>query len=260
MTEADAHRRATQERFGDRAALYVDSTTHAGGADLERVQELAAAGPGTRALDIATGGGHTARIIAGDGAWTVATDLATDMLRAARGHFADRGVAVRVSAAAAEALPFTDAVFDVVTCRTAPHHFAGPAAFVRETARVLKPGGAFVMEDHRGLDDPREAAWLDARERQRDPTHVEAYTETQWRAWCAEAKLEVDVMETYVKMHDFAEWCARQRMSAAETDALHAAFLEAPPALARRLGYEVEAGRLVRWGGDMLILRARRAA
>ena len=45
----------------------------------------------------------------------------------------------------ANALPFGDAQFDVVTCQTLLIHVPDPRATLREFARVLKPGGLMVL-------------------------------------------------------------------------------------------------------------------
>jgi ubiquinone/menaquinone biosynthesis C-methylase UbiE len=64
------------------------------------------------------------------------------MLAAAEVHITGKGVAnVEFKQAAAESLPFDDAVFDLVTCRIAPHHFDDAARFVQEAARVTKSAG-----------------------------------------------------------------------------------------------------------------------
>lgn len=54
----------SQERFGRFAASYVKSATHAAGPDLQRIVELVGEHPTWRALDVATGGGHTALAVA----------------------------------------------------------------------------------------------------------------------------------------------------------------------------------------------------
>jgi SAM-dependent methyltransferase len=47
--------------------------------------------------------------------------------------------------ATAEALPFADDTFDVVSANMVVEHVADPAAMLREIRRVLRPGGAFVF-------------------------------------------------------------------------------------------------------------------
>ena len=159
MASGDIHQKV-KAQFGRTAEAYVSSKGHAKGADLQLMVEVAGEVEGLRALDIATGGGHTALAFAKAGAIVTATDLTPTMLERASefitaelGEDADRA---RFELAAAEDLPFADASYEIVTCRIAPHHFADPEAFVREVARVLVPGGRFFLIDNIAPEDP---AW-----------------------------------------------------------------------------------------------------
>src|SRR5260370_25774137 len=80
----DDTRQRVQQRFGPLAQSYVTSTVHSTGYSLDRLIELIAPGPGKRALDIATGGGHVALGLARAGATTIASDLTVPMLASAR--------------------------------------------------------------------------------------------------------------------------------------------------------------------------------
>ncbi|MDZ7700087.1 MAG: class I SAM-dependent methyltransferase [Deltaproteobacteria bacterium] len=44
-------------------------------------------------------------------------------------------------------LPFADGSVDMVVSHVALHHLPDPIQMLRETARVLKPGGAFLIRD-----------------------------------------------------------------------------------------------------------------
>jgi SAM-dependent methyltransferase len=57
----------------------------------------------------------------------------------------------------AMALAFADASFDKVLCLEAAFHFSDRVRFVSEVARVLKPGGRFVLVDFMWRDGEREA-------------------------------------------------------------------------------------------------------
>ena len=116
-----------QAQFGAVAERYVTSAIYAHGSDLARMIELAQPRGDERLLDIATGGGHTALAFAPHVREVVATDLTPRMLEVAEAFIREQGAAnVTFQVADAEALPFPDADFDIVTTRIAPHHFPNP--------------------------------------------------------------------------------------------------------------------------------------
>ena len=106
----------------------------------------------------------------------------------------------------AEDLPFEDASFDIVTCRIAPHHFADPQTFVREGARVLRPGGTFLLIDNIAPLDSELAAAMNHVEKVRDPSHVEAYSLKTWTDWLSEAGLELHHLSRFYRDKDFTAW------------------------------------------------------
>lgn len=224
-TLADDPRR----RFGDRAAAYVHSPDHDVPAELQLLVDAAQPQPTWWALDVATGGGHTALAFAPLVATVVATDLTAAMVDAARRHLQERGAPnVRYAVAAAEALPFGAGAFDLVTCRIAPHHFDDPGRSVREAARVLRPGGALVTQDHILPEDRKAAAWIDDFERARDPSHRHAHSRSEWLELLAAAGLAVRTAFEIDKRHDLVAWAERQDADAA---ALRAMLRSAPPAV-----------------------------
>lgn len=221
-----------QRQFAPVARDYVSSATHAHGADLGRMLELAAPTGRERVLDVATGGGHTALTFAPHVQHTTASDLTLEMLTAARQHLAGHGVgrgAVDYCRAAAEALPFAAERFDLVTCRVAAHHFADVRAFVAEAARVLRPDGRLLVSDHIGLDDADLDSFMDRFERWRDPGHVRAYRFAEWHDFCQGAGLSVVHTEDLPREpYEFDSWTKRIRMPETERDALEHWLLSAP--------------------------------
>jgi ubiquinone/menaquinone biosynthesis C-methylase UbiE len=249
-----------QEQFGAVAERYVTSAIHARGDDLGRIVELARPRGDERLLDIATGGGHTALAFAPRVREVVATDLTPRMLEAAEAFIRGQGAAnVSFQLADAEALPFPDAGFDIVTTRIAPHHFPNPQQYVREVARVLRPGGIFVLDDNMAPDDPELDAFLNRFEQWRDPSHVRNYTVAEWRRWMADASLTVEHVEPLqVKRYEFAGWIARMRMPEAERDALEAWLLAAPPRCAEFFQLVVTDGHVRSLTGRYGIILARK--
>src|SRR6266481_8820733 len=152
MTQTPQHgdekKAQVQDYFARTAESYVASFSHRTGDDLKRLIELGEWNPQQQALDIATGGGHTALAVAPHVAQVTVTDLTPRMLEKAREFLLAQGVAnAQFQIADAEQLPFAAASFDRVTSRIAPHHFPDVAQFVHEVARVLKPGGICLLID-----------------------------------------------------------------------------------------------------------------
>jgi SAM-dependent methyltransferase len=172
--------------WNERAAAYVESDAHRGGADLDRLAAWAA-GAGT-ALDVATGGGHVARRLREQGVQVVTLDPSPGM---------SPDVISR-----AEDLPFADGSFDVVACRTAAHHFDDPAAAVAEMARVSRDRVLVVDTEFMGEDVERAEAL-------RDPSHVRNYTEAEWRGFVESAGLRVAEIEHFEHSFDLEAWLAR---------------------------------------------------
>jgi ubiquinone/menaquinone biosynthesis C-methylase UbiE len=210
-----------QERFGAFAATYATSRPHARGNSLARLVELAAPQPGWIALDIATGAGHVALAFAPRVTHVVASDLTPQMLRVARGLARERGIDnMSLAELRAEALPFADAAFDLVTCRIAPHHFDDVGRFVAESFRVLRPGGVFGLVDNispdasimEGDSDALAAAAdaYNAFEKFRDPSHVRCLTLTEWRNLMAGAGFKERHVELLDKPMVLGPWADQQ--------------------------------------------------
>lgn len=132
---------------------------------------------GRRVLDVATGEGVGAAVLAGTGAAVAGVDLdARALARAARACPAGRFV--RMDAAA---LAFCDGAFDVIVSQDTLEHVADDHAFVHEAHRVLTPDGGLV------LFTPHAPAHTESPV---NPWHVREYSADSLRA-LLEARFEV---------------------------------------------------------------------
>jgi SAM-dependent methyltransferase len=100
-------------------------------------------------LDVGCGAGHwglTVLDLMGDDATLMGVDAEPNFLSRARERASNRGLSERCEfeVGCAEALPFPDASFDVVTCQTVLIHVADPGVAIAEFVRVLRPGGIVI--------------------------------------------------------------------------------------------------------------------
>ncbi|MDZ4767350.1 MAG: methyltransferase domain-containing protein [Chloroflexota bacterium] len=216
------------ERFSQYAANYVNSDTHAKGHDLDRLLEVVAPQTDWLALDVATGGGHTALKFAPHVHTMVASDFSKAMLAEAQAFIRAQGAHnVIYTEADAEKLPFADNTFDLVTCRVAAHHFPDTFAFVRESARVLKPGGVLAIQDHLLPEDKKDAEYIEAFETLRDPSHHRAFNEYEWRGLLLDADLNVEHVERLARAAKMLPWAERQGCTPEVIERLHVLMVQA---------------------------------
>ncbi len=249
-----------QAYFSRTAASYVTSASHRHGSDLNRLIELGEWEPGLSALDIATGGGHTALAVAPSVAQITVTDLTPTMLETARTFLLSQGVInARFQLADAEDLPFAAASFDRATCRIAPHHFSNVGKAAQEVARVLKPDGLFLLIDNIVPDDPMLDTFNNTVEKWRDPSHGRSYTQKEWQAFFAQAGLLIERAETFRKMHGYDDWTDRSQLAASEKAALETYILHSDESIQRYFEIHVNTdGHLTDFTMDTLLLKGRK--
>lgn len=253
------HKARVQEQFGRSAADYVSSPGHRSGQDLVRLVELTQARPTDVALDVATGGGHTALALAPHVLRIVASDLTPQMLEAAGAFILSQGVTnAAFELADAEHLPFSDESFDIVTCRIAPHHFSAPDRFVAEVARVLRPNGRFVLMDSISPEDEVLDAFINELEQRRDPTHVRSYSLGEWRGFIEAAGMSLETHEAVIRFHEWDSWTARSKMTVEDKAALDAWVLASPQPALDFFEVAIEAGEIQSFLDLKVLLRARK--
>lgn len=101
--------------------------------------------PGQRVLDVAAGTGNVAIRAAEAGAQVVASDITPENFEAGRNEAEARGVAVEWVEADAQALPFGDDEFDVVTSSFGAIFAPDHQKVADELVRVCRPGGTIGM-------------------------------------------------------------------------------------------------------------------
>jgi demethylmenaquinone methyltransferase / 2-methoxy-6-polyprenyl-1,4-benzoquinol methylase len=107
----------------------------------ERAVDLAGVGPGSRAVDVATGTGDLAIALRERGADVVGIDFAEKMLEIAR----QKAPEIDFRTGNALALEFPDDEFDAATVGFGARNFDDLDRGLAEMARVVRPGGRVVV-------------------------------------------------------------------------------------------------------------------
>ncbi len=130
-------------------------------------------------LEVACGAAHVAEQIAPEVRAVVGLDLTPSLLALGAQRIAEGPVRnVVLQEGNATALPFVDASFDLVCCRSSLHHFGDPAAAVAEMLRVCRQDGRVVIQDILA-PIPSERDRFDHLHRLVDPSHRRALLEPE---------------------------------------------------------------------------------
>ncbi len=256
----DERQLASREQFDRQSRNYGSSHILADVSDVVNALEGLNLPRGGRALDVATGGGHTAAWLAEKGWEVMASDLSPAMLERAAELAAGRGLTLKTALHEAERLPYDDGAFQVVSCRVAAHHFSSPSAFVAEVARVLCSGGIFLLIDGSVPDgEPEAAEWIHAVEKWRDPSHGRFLSPGEWSALCREAGLEILRCGTIPLKQPDLEWYFQAAGTSPENRGHVLELVASAPGSARRtFRLTEEDGKIVWWWPRLALVAEKR--
>jgi ubiquinone/menaquinone biosynthesis C-methylase UbiE len=117
---------------------------------LQRIKNLISKG---EAIDIGCGPGHLIFDLAGQlpNLRLTGIDMSAEVLEQAESYAAQYGYGdrVRFKEGSAQAAPFPDESFDLAISTLSLHHWREPVAVLNEVARIVRPGGAFLIFDLR---------------------------------------------------------------------------------------------------------------
>jgi len=136
-----------------------------------------------------------------------------------------------------------------VSVRVAPHHFSSPAKFVSEVARVLVPGGHFLLIDGSVPDNDSETEeWLHRAERLRDPSHVRFLSRAAWEELVRKSGLTIKSSELREKKQPDLDWYFETAATTTENRILVLdAIQSSPPSVRRALRLSDDDGKIVWW-------------
>ncbi len=256
----DPQQQRSADQFDRQAANYGKQHILADTRDVAALLDLIpASSKQGRALDVATGGGHTALALARAGFIPVLGDLAPAMLENATKLLAAEGFEAASALFPAEEIPFPDHSFRIVSCRVAPHHFSNVPAFIQECHRVLEPGGYLLIIDGSLTDnDPETEEWLHQVEKLRDPSHGRLLDRATWTRLADQAGFAIVHAELQPMPMPDLEWYFAAAATPAENREHVRELIEtASPHVRETMQLHTGAGP-IRWIWQRLSLLARK--
>ncbi len=130
--------------FDKTAADYAQHRQGFPGEFFQRIMQLGIGLPRQVILDLGTGTGTIARVLAREGCKVIGLDISNDLLEAARQLDKKNDANVEYYLAPAEETGLPDDFFDVVIAGQCWHWFNHPKA-IKEVKRLLRPGGRLVI-------------------------------------------------------------------------------------------------------------------
>lgn len=190
------HRDQILDQFTRQAVPFSTAPAIRNQEALQRIVEMAGAGPEDTVLDVACGPGLLVCAFAKVVRHVTGIDLTPAMLEQARELQRRQGLEnITWQQGDVLPLPYEDGAFSIVSARFAFHHFLDPLAVLKEMKRVCRADGRIVVADSAPARE--KAAAFNAVERLRDPSHVRAMPVEELRELFGSAGLKDPRIVTY---------------------------------------------------------------
>ena len=203
-----------KEQFNNQAKFYSSSKTFSAGESLDILSNLLNKGKFESGLDIGTGAGFAAFELSKSCEKVEATDISEGMINEAKKIMKERKINnLNFNICSAEELNYRDKEFDIVTCRTAAHHFLDVEKFCSEVHRVLRDEGEFIIVDTITSDQIKLNNWHQEVELIRDKSHIRNLSLIEWKNILKISKFSfLDIIQSRVTMN-LNDWMERSGTS-----------------------------------------------
>tara|TARA_Y100001980_G_C14419924_1_gene211188 strand:+ start:27 stop:785 length:759 start_codon:yes stop_codon:yes gene_type:complete len=203
-----------KEQFNNQAKFYSSSKTFSAGESLNILSNLISKKTFKYGLDVGTGAGFAAFELSKSCEKVEATDISEGMINEARKIMKEREINnLSFNVCFAEELKYSDKEFDIVTCRTAAHHFLNVEKFCNEVHRVLKDDGELIIVDTITSDQIKLNKWHQNVELIRDKSHIKNLSLIEWKNILKKANFKfLDIIQSRVTMN-LNDWMERSGTS-----------------------------------------------
>tara|TARA_Y100000816_G_scaffold58618_1_gene38392 strand:+ start:4756 stop:5514 length:759 start_codon:yes stop_codon:yes gene_type:complete len=229
-----------KEQFNNQAKFYSSSKTFSTGESLDILSNLFNKKKFKSGLDIGTGAGFAAFELSKSCEKVEATDISEGMINEAKKIMKERKINnLNFNICSAEELKYSDKEFDIVTCRTAAHHFLDVEKFCSEVHRVLKDEGEFIIVDTITSDQIKLNNWHQEVELIRDKSHIKNLSLIEWKSILKISKFSfLDIIQSRVTMN-LNDWMERSGTSDKDKKILKDKFQNSNEKIKRFFGIKI---------------------
>ena len=229
-----------KEQFNNQAKFYSSSKTFSTGESLDILSKLFNKKKFKSGLDIGTGAGFAAFELSKSCEKVEATDISEGMINEAKKIMKERKINnLNFNICSAEELKYSDKEFDIVTCRTAAHHFLDVEKFCSEVHRVLKDEGEFIIVDTITSDQIKLNNWHQEVELIRDKSHIKNLSLIEWKSILKISKFSfLDIIQSRVTMN-LNDWMERSGTSDKDKKILKDKFQNSNEKIKRFFGIKI---------------------
>ena len=229
-----------KEQFNNQAKFYSSSKTFSAGESLDILSNLFNKKKFKSGLDIGTGAGFAAFELSKSCEKVEATDISEGMINEAKKIMKERKINnLNFNICSAEELKYSDKEFDIVTCRTAAHHFLDVEKFCSEVHRVLKDEGEFIIVDTITSDQIKLNNWHQEVELIRDKSHIKNLSLIEWKSILKISKFSfLDIIQSRVTMN-LNDWMERSGTSDKDKKILKDKFQNSNEKIKRFFGIKI---------------------
>ena len=229
-----------KEQFNNQAKFYSSSKTFSTGESLDILSNLFNKKKFKSGLDIGTGAGFAAFELSKSCEKVEATDISEGMINEAKKIMKERKINnLNFNICSAEELKYSDKEFDIVTCRTAAHHFLDVEKFCSEVHRVLKDEGEFIIVDTITSDQIKLNNWHQEVELIRDKSHIKNLSLIEWKSILKISKFSfLDIIQSRVTMN-LNDWMERSGTSSEDKKILKDKFQNSNEKIKRFFGIKI---------------------
>ena len=229
-----------KEQFNNQAKFYSSSKTFSTGESLDILSNLFNKKKFKSGLDIGTGAGFAAFELSKSCEKVEATDISEGMINEAKKIMKERKINnLNFNICSAEELKYSDKEFDIVTCRTAAHHFLDVEKFCSEVHRVLKDEGEFIIVDTITSDQIKLNNWHQEVELIRDKSHIKNLSLIEWKNILKISKFSfLDIIQSRVTMN-LNDWMERSGTSDKDKKILKDKFQNSNEKIKRFFGIKI---------------------